>query len=318
MDRPELSHPTLDRGRSYLHVAEALRHEIHKLDVGEGGRLPSEREFTQLLKISRPSLREALIVLELLGEIEIRVGSGIYLKRARKGSSDTPPAAHEPAAAYASGTAEMAATGSGAPGPDRIRSGSLAAAPGLPDTAPGSPDLTPNPDTIRPVPDAATLNPPAAALGQNAAALGQSPREVHQMRYFLESGVAAYAARFITRAQLKPLAAALAAMRRALGGRRRTGDRPLADADRRFHVALAAVTGNQLLIRTLEDLFDQRYSPVAGSMHRLFDNQEVWREAIREHQEVYDAVAARDPLQAQAAMQRHLTRAHARLMAMIG
>src|SRR3546814_18455571 len=39
-----------------------------------GARLPSERELAQLLKVSRPSLREALIVLELQGEIEIRVG----------------------------------------------------------------------------------------------------------------------------------------------------------------------------------------------------------------------------------------------------
>lgn len=62
----------------------------------------------------------------------------------------------------------------------------------------------------------------------------------------------------------------------------------------------------------------QRYTPVGGSMHRLFDNQMVWQDAIQEHQDIYEAIADRDPLQAQAAMQRHLARAHIRLMAVIG
>jgi DNA-binding GntR family transcriptional regulator len=53
-------------------------------------------------------------------------------------------------------------------------------------------------------------------------------------------------------------------------------------------------------------------------MHRLFDNQAVWQSAVDEHQAIYEAVADHDALQAQAAMQRHLTRAHARLMTVIG
>ena len=52
-----------------MQVADALRREVRRMDIPEGGRLPSERELAQLLSISRPSLREALIVLELQGEI---------------------------------------------------------------------------------------------------------------------------------------------------------------------------------------------------------------------------------------------------------
>ena len=74
----------------------------------------------------------------------------------------------------------------------------------------------------------------------------------------------------------------------------------------------------ELVSRMLQDLFDQRYSPVGGSMHRLFDNERVWQDAIQEHQAIYDAIAERDPLRAQVAMQQHLSRAHARLMAVIG
>src|SRR5690554_1177833 len=241
-----------DRARGYMHIAEALREEIHKMNVPIGARLPSERELTQILKVSRPSLREALIVLELQGEIEIRVGSGIYLKRAAA----------------------------------------------LDDTAQSAPG--------------------ALDAGLDASVMGHSPKDVSQLRYFLEGGVAAHAARFISREQLKELGATISAMRKALDAKDRSSDQPLADADRQFHVVLSSVCGNRLLTQTLEELFDQRYTPIGGSMHRLFDNHLVWGEAIQEHQDIYDAVADRDPLQAQAAMYRHLNRAHARLMAVIG
>lgn len=237
-----------ERSRGYMHVADILRREITRLGVREGERLPSERDLARRLEISRPTLREALVVLEVQGEIEIRVGSGIYLKRA-------------------------ATHGAG------------------------------------PVPEGAV---------EGADALGHSPKDVHQTRYFLEGGIAAHAARFISARQLRTLAACVAAMRKALLARDRAGDRPIADADRLFHVTLSSTADNPLLTRTLEELFDQRYTPLGGSLHRLFDNAKVWQEAVEEHQEIYDAVADHDPLQAQAAMQRHLRRAHARLMAVIG
>lgn len=235
------------RTRSYIQVADALRKEIARLGVGGGARLPSEREFATKLNISRPSVREALIVLELSGEIEIRVGSGIYLRQ--------PPAA------------AAAARGAG---------GEL-----------------------------------------SAAALGYSPHEVSQLRSFIEGGVAAHAAQFITRPQLKKLQAYVTAMYRGLEHHPGSEDHALVTADRKFHATLAAATGNRLLSRTVIDLFDQRYSPLTGSMRRLFESRMVWEECAQEHQAIYDAVAEHDPLQAEAAMRRHLARAHARLMAAV-
>lgn len=45
-----------------------------------GSRLPAERDLATQLGFSRPSVREALIALEVEGVIEVRTGSGIYVK----------------------------------------------------------------------------------------------------------------------------------------------------------------------------------------------------------------------------------------------
>jgi DNA-binding FadR family transcriptional regulator len=48
-----------------------------------GARLPSERELAVQLGVSRPSVREALIALEVEGKVEVRVGAGIFVAAAR-------------------------------------------------------------------------------------------------------------------------------------------------------------------------------------------------------------------------------------------
>ena len=50
--------------------------------------MPAERELAEKFGLSRPTVREALIALEVEGRIRIRVGSGIYVRAAAK---DTPP-----------------------------------------------------------------------------------------------------------------------------------------------------------------------------------------------------------------------------------
>ena len=44
-----------------------------------GGRLPSERDLAQTFGVSRPTVREAIIALELDGLVEVRQGSGVYV-----------------------------------------------------------------------------------------------------------------------------------------------------------------------------------------------------------------------------------------------
>jgi DNA-binding FadR family transcriptional regulator len=66
--------------RLYREIAAQLSGLIARGEFGVGTRLPAERELAAQLGVSRPSLREALIALELEGMVEVRVGSGIWVK----------------------------------------------------------------------------------------------------------------------------------------------------------------------------------------------------------------------------------------------
>ena len=65
--------------RLYQVIANRLREHIRKHGIAAGSRLAPERDLAQMLGVSRPSLREALIALEIEGSVEIRMGSGIYV-----------------------------------------------------------------------------------------------------------------------------------------------------------------------------------------------------------------------------------------------
>ena len=66
--------------RLYRRIAEEIRGGVVSGQWPVGTRLPPERDLAILLGVSRPSLREALIALEVEGLIEVRTGSGIYVR----------------------------------------------------------------------------------------------------------------------------------------------------------------------------------------------------------------------------------------------
>lgn len=70
---------TIEPQRLYRRIAEQLRSLISAGEFAVGSRLPSERELAKQLCVSRPSVREALIALEVEHVIEVRTGSGIYV-----------------------------------------------------------------------------------------------------------------------------------------------------------------------------------------------------------------------------------------------
>jgi len=66
--------------RLYRQIADQLRALISQGEYPVGSRLPPERDLSAQLGVSRPSVREALIALEVEGLIEVRMGSGIYVR----------------------------------------------------------------------------------------------------------------------------------------------------------------------------------------------------------------------------------------------
>src|SRR5688500_13116772 len=69
---PTPSNPA-DSRRLYQQVADQIRTVIDESRFAPGTRLPPERELALQLGVSRPSLREALIALEIDGVVEIRM-----------------------------------------------------------------------------------------------------------------------------------------------------------------------------------------------------------------------------------------------------
>src|SRR5881296_3721688 len=60
-------------------ILDAIAGFIVERGLLPGDRLPSERELSERLKVSRPTLREALQRWAALGIVDMRVGSGTYL-----------------------------------------------------------------------------------------------------------------------------------------------------------------------------------------------------------------------------------------------
>jgi GntR family hexuronate regulon transcriptional repressor len=67
--------------RLYQDVARKLLKELAEDRYPVGGRLPAERELALRYGVSRPTIREAVIALEVQGFVEVRVGAGAYVMR---------------------------------------------------------------------------------------------------------------------------------------------------------------------------------------------------------------------------------------------
>jgi DNA-binding FadR family transcriptional regulator len=91
-------HRSGETRRQYQLVADRIRALIETEQIAPGARLPAERDLALQLGVSRPSLREALIALEIDGRVEIRGGSGVYVTAApQQGDVATPALGESPA-----------------------------------------------------------------------------------------------------------------------------------------------------------------------------------------------------------------------------
>jgi DNA-binding FadR family transcriptional regulator len=76
---PRLPATELDSDRSYQKLAASIATLITEGEFKVGDRLPSERALADRFNVSRTLVREAIIVLEIQGNVEVRGGSGIYV-----------------------------------------------------------------------------------------------------------------------------------------------------------------------------------------------------------------------------------------------
>ncbi len=65
--------------RRYREIADRIVDRIVSGEYAAGDRLPAERELVEQFAVSRPTLREAIIALEIMGYVAVRGGSGIYV-----------------------------------------------------------------------------------------------------------------------------------------------------------------------------------------------------------------------------------------------
>ncbi|MBR7652248.1 FadR family transcriptional regulator [Brucella oryzae] len=223
---------TAEPRRLYQQIADRVRSLIQDGQFPAGSRLPAERELAQQLGVSRPSLREALIALEIAGNVEIRMGSGIYV------------------------TAES---------------------------------------------EKRSLS--------HGASIGESPLEIMQAREMVEGSVVVTACARMTPERLAELRATIDAMKVNVDAGRKA-----IELDRQFHLLIAEQSGNSVLVRIVRDLFDERHSPLTSHIRTRFEDNDTWALALAEHEAIYAALEARDPLQAQAAMRTHLDRSKQRWM----
>src|SRR5204863_117396 len=85
--------------RLYRQIADQIAQLIASGEFPAGSRLPAERELAVSLGVSRTSVREAIISLEMSRLVEVRVGTGIFVTAqnaaAHRASADSGPGPFE-------------------------------------------------------------------------------------------------------------------------------------------------------------------------------------------------------------------------------
>ena len=226
---------TVEPKRLYRQIAGQLRALMAGGEFAPGSRLPAERDLAKQLGVSRPSVREAFIALEVEGWVEVRTGSGVYV---------------------------LDRGGQRAEGGVKV---------------------------------------PPAEWG---------PLELIRARRVIEGEIASLAATQAKRRQVAAIAAAIDAMKEDAD----RGVAPLA-GDRAFHTAIAEACDNVVLLETVQTFWDARRGPLFERLGDYFETVPSWRMAIIEHEAVLEAIRAKDPQAARAAMQSHMDKSHSRFSA---
>lgn len=73
------THTEPQNTRRYVVIGKELREQLANNVYEIGDRLPTEREIAESYGVSRTVIREAIIMLEIEGLVEVRKGSGVYV-----------------------------------------------------------------------------------------------------------------------------------------------------------------------------------------------------------------------------------------------
>ena len=137
-----------------------------------------------------------------------------------------------------------------------------------------------------------------------------TPLEIVEAREVIESNVAALAATNRNQDDLDSMARHLKAMQEEI----ERGQYP-AESDYRFHLAIAAATGNAVLSRQGQSIFDlMRHKLYQVLRDRKLESEEGERSYLMDHRRIYEAVLAKDAEGAREAMQGHLSNVEKRLL----
>lgn len=136
-------------------------------------------------------------------------------------------------------------------------------------------------------------------------------RVSYEARTVLEPGAARLAAGERLAEPLARMRAAVAAQRRSLRNVRRSFE-----ANREFHLALAAASGNEFLSQFAERLWVARIGETI--YERQVETQERMLLDVREHEQILEAIEAGDGRRAESLTRRHLTEAMKRSLDILG
>jgi DNA-binding FadR family transcriptional regulator len=207
--------------RLYQQVAEQLATLIRAGEFLPRQRLPPERDLALKLGVSRPTVREAMIALEIAGLVDIHSGSGIYVNDARSVSAtigDAGTSVFTILAARRAIEGEVAALAAVAPGQD-----------------------------------------------------------FEQLEHLID--------------------AQKTAMSQGLPGH---------EEDRRFHLSIAAMAGNDVLTGVVGMIWTEMFSPVFERLMEKTAGAPARQRTLRDHSAILAALANRDPAGARQAMHEHI------------
>ena len=131
-----------------------------------------------------------------------------------------------------------------------------------------------------------------------------SPFDVLRARRVVEAEAAALAARHATPAQIAAIASGFGRLATDM-----RANRMQSPADRDFHLAIAAASGNSALALVIERLWAEGGQPLNVRIEELFVTRGRKRDNIAEHRAVLDAIRRRDAAGARRAMRLHLANA---------